>query len=158
MYAELVLRRGAMPLGHTYTTSDLTGTAIWHPPGSWRAGFRQSLRMVVPSVRAWGRDLPRVLRGFAGLQDAHPSLSHYYLAVLGVEPGSQGRGLGGELMRPVLEICDRDRIPAYLEASTPRSRHLYARHGFEATGTYSFPDGPTVWLMWREPVSSRESR
>jgi hypothetical protein len=56
------------------------------------------------------------------------------------------------LMHPGLESLDAQRAPAYLEASTPRSRELYRRHGFEVTGEFNLPSGgPSVWQMWREP-------
>ena len=56
------------------------------------------------------------------------------------------------MMRPVLERCDRDRVPAYLEASSPRNDALYQRHGFECLDPLVMPgNGPTMYPMWREP-------
>ncbi len=37
-------------------------------------------------------------------------------------------------MNAVLDRCDREGLPAYLEASSDRSRKLYERLGFELTG------------------------
>lgn len=55
-------------------------------------------------------------------------------------------------MAPVLERCDREGLPAYLEASSARNRALYLRHGFEVVEEVHLPaDGPPVWLMWRNP-------
>ena len=55
-------------------------------------------------------------------------------------------------MRPILERCDRERLPAYLEATTPRNRACYERQGFRVTEEFHFPkDGPPSWRMWREP-------
>lgn len=62
-----------------------------------------------------------------------------------------GRGVGSALMRPVLETCDRDGVPAYLEATSERNKRLYLRHGFEVTDEIRLPDGPTLWRMWRAP-------
>jgi hypothetical protein len=55
-------------------------------------------------------------------------------------------------MRPVLERCDREGVPAYLEASGARNRDLYLRLGFRVTGEIRLPDGPSMWPMWREPA------
>ena len=56
-------------------------------------------------------------------------------------------------MRPVLERADADGMPAYLEATTLRSRALYERHGFRLLDVVHMPDdGPPMWRMWREPV------
>jgi hypothetical protein len=55
-------------------------------------------------------------------------------------------------MAPVLERCDRERMPAYLNAGSARSRELYRRHGFEVMEEFSLPDdGPPLWRMWRVP-------
>ena len=85
------------------------------------------------------------------MEEKHPSESHYYLFLLGTRPEWQGRGLGSSLMAPVLETCDRDRVPAYLEATSERNKQLYLRHGFEVTEEIPLPDGPTMWPMWRSP-------
>ena len=46
-------------------------------------------------------------------------------------------------MRPVLERCDREGVPAYLEASSERSMRLYERLGWEFTGeAVRLPEGP----------------
>jgi hypothetical protein len=36
-------------------------------------------------------------------------------------------------MAAVLQMCDRDRVPAYLEATSERNKQLYLRHGLEVT-------------------------
>ncbi|MEV5429911.1 GNAT family N-acetyltransferase [Streptomyces sp. NPDC052701] len=83
----------------------------------------------------------------------HPSgRAHEYLWMIGVTPGRQGEGLGTALIEPVLDRCDREGLPAYLEASSARSRRLYERLGFEPAGRpLDLPDGPRMWPMWREP-------
>jgi GNAT superfamily N-acetyltransferase len=84
----------------------------------------------------------------------HPSgRAHEYLWMIGVAPGRQGEGLGTALIESVLERCDREGLPAYLEASSARSRRLYERLGFELAGpVLDLPEGgPAMWPMWREP-------
>lgn len=87
---------------------------------------------------------------------AHPvGRAHAYLWMIGVTPERQGQGLGTALMAPVLERCDREGLPAYLEASNARSRALYERLGFVFTGkAIELPDGPTIWPMWREAAAT----
>ncbi len=64
----------------------------------------------------------------------------------------QGRGLGGALLRGVLDRCDRTKSPAYLEASTEKNARIYERYGFGVTEELRIgADGPPLWLMWREP-------
>jgi len=88
------------------------------------------------------------------LTDAvHPTgRAHEYLWMIGVRPDRQGEGLGTALIQRVLDRCDREGLPAYLEASNARSRTLYERLGFVFTGrAVDLPDGPQMWPMWREP-------
>ncbi|WP_031083117.1 GNAT family N-acetyltransferase [Streptomyces sp. NRRL WC-3549] len=83
----------------------------------------------------------------------HPhDRAHAYLLMIGVRPERQGEGLGRVLIDGVLERCDREGLPAYLEASSERSRGLYERIGFTCLGrAVELPDGPSMWPMWREP-------
>ncbi|QCD58188.1 GNAT family N-acetyltransferase [Streptomyces hawaiiensis] len=90
----------------------------------------------------------------------HPTgRAHEYLWMIGVAPGRQGEGLGTALVEAVLDRCDREGLPAYLEASNARSRKLYERLGFEPAGpVLDLPDGPSMWPMWREPRPQRPAR
>jgi len=149
---EFYIRRVYLRHQESYTTDGLRGGALWLPPGEWRLGALEQLRLLPGMARAMRTTLPRVLRLFSFLEARHPHQRHFYLPLIGVEPASQGRGIGSALMAPVLERCDREGLPAYLEASSARNRALYLRHGFEVVEEVHLPaDGPPVWLMWRNP-------
>src|ERR1044072_3727531 len=113
-----------------WVSADGSAAAVGARPGRWRVPFRQTLAEAKPMASVFGRRLRLALRASLRLERHHPSERHWYLHYLGVEPGRQGRGLGGALLAPVLELCDRERLPAYLEASSPRNAVLYERHGF----------------------------
>ena len=51
----------------------------------------------------------------------------------------------------MLDDCDRDEVPAYLETGTERNVAFYVRHGFKVTEELRLPKGPPIWLMWRDP-------
>jgi ribosomal protein S18 acetylase RimI-like enzyme len=134
-----------------YTTPDGAGAALWALPDRWRTTARDLLPLV-PLVPGWGWRLPRVIRGLLRVEEAHPETPpHFHLAVLGTEPSRQGEGIGSALLGPVLELCDRDHLPAYLESSRESNIAFYARHGFRVTGEVELPKGPPVWPMWRTP-------
>ena len=87
------------------------------------------------------------------MDDLHPSDDHWYLPLTGVDPVAQGRRLGTALLRHALQTCDRDGLPAYLEATSPRNRNLYARHGFRTVEIIQAGTSPPLWAMLREPTS-----
>lgn len=145
----LYLRRVWLPHDHCYTTDRIAGGAFWLPPGTWEMGVVAQLRLVPGMLRLSGREFPRLMRMLSDMEREHPHDQHWYLPAIGVSPPWQGRGFGAALLRPVLEICDRERLPAYLEASSPRNRALYERHGFRAVGEIRVEDSPPVWPMRR---------
>ena len=99
-----------------------------------------------------GDRLPIVLDMFARLRDAHPAELHWYLPAVGTIPAMQGRGSGRRVLMPVLDRCDSDGLPAYLESSNPRNVPFYLRLGFEVTGDITTADGgATLTGMWRRP-------
>ncbi len=155
LFFETELRGIGIPSGLAWTTDDMVGGAVWVPPDGWRVPVTTTLRELAPLARAFGRRLPLAFRSRLRMEGRHPRRPpHWYLAVMGVVPERQGRGLGGALIRPGLETLDADGIPAYLESSSPRSRALYQRNGFEVTDEFTLPSkGPPLWQMWREPAS-----
>ena len=102
-------------------------------------------------LQSFGRHTARALRFLDLVEKKHPVEPHWYLGVLGTGPAHQGRGVGAALLQPVLEKCDREGIPAYLESSKATNIGYYERFGFAVTGEITLRDGPTVWPMWRDP-------
>ncbi|MEQ5872093.1 GNAT family N-acetyltransferase [Sagittula sp. NFXS13] len=124
------------------------GAALWIAPGS--APDDEAIMAVVEASVPASRH-EDVFAVFEAMGHTHPKEPHWYLPVMGVAPERQGRGLGTALMRPVLERCDTTGSIAYLEATTERSRALYARLGFEQTGTIRAADCPPIYPMVRQP-------
>jgi GNAT superfamily N-acetyltransferase len=142
-----------LPKSEVYTDAACTSAALWSPPGKWRLPAGLQLRLVPRFLRLFGvRRTPLILRGLTVLDKAHPDdRPHYYLGILGTDPDHQGKGLGSAVMQPVLERCDSEGIGAYLESSKERNVPYYRRHGFEVTYEVRLPEGPPLWLMWRDP-------
>jgi GNAT superfamily N-acetyltransferase len=152
MLFQVELQYLHLPLGEVYTTADVCAGALWAPPDQWRTPPSVSLRTLPRLVIALGGRLPLSLRAIGEVERLHPREAHWYLAVLGTEPAWQGKGVGSALLAPVLQRCDREGRPAYLESSKESNLAFYSRHGFEVTGTIDLPGGgPRVWPMWREP-------
>jgi GNAT superfamily N-acetyltransferase len=147
------LRKVYLPHDECYATEDGAGAALWLPPEKWHLGPLAQLRLAPGMIAAMGPRLPQLLRAISTIESNHPQKPpHYYLPFVGVEPELQGKGLGTALLKPILDRCDREGTPAYLEATTPHNRACYLRQGFEVTEEFRFPKGgPPSWRMWREP-------
>ena len=150
-FAEL-MRRVWLPRGIGHTTTDGAGASLWLPPGNWRLPVGLQLRLTPHMLRLAGIETWKVVAMNAKAESRHPEPPHWYLALLGVDPASQGRGYGPHLTRPILDRCDAEGTPAYLETGTERNVVLYRSMGFEVTDEFDLPrSGPRVWCMWRDP-------
>ena len=149
-----ILRHGSAHLAHTYTTDDLAGVAIWLPPEHHGTSVVDSLRQLPALARLTGwrrlRQIGDAMDTLEQHRHRHAPQPHFYLSALGVEPERQGEGLGTALVQPVLDRCDRDRIPAYLETAVARNVLLYERLGFGVVEELDLP-GTDIhgWLMLR---------
>jgi RimJ/RimL family protein N-acetyltransferase len=133
------------------------GAAVWWAPEyvdpnderSEESGLADGMLVVGPT--AW-RQMAELGRAMSELHHRLASDRHWYLAVLGVEPAARGRGLAGQILRPMLDRLDAERLPAYLETGNPRNLTYYPRFGFEVAGEVAIPElGLTFWGMRREP-------
>jgi GNAT superfamily N-acetyltransferase len=134
------------------TTGDFRGANLELPPGSWL--MTVPLSGAIGLVRALGIRVPRARRLQRLFESNHPQEPHYYIRYLGVATRFQGHGLGTALLRPTLDRCDKEGMPAYLEASTERSAALYQRLGFVNLGELRVPNGPRFWPMRRPPAAT----
>lgn len=139
--------------GTVWCDDDRMGAAIWSPPGESKMGIGDTIALVArvfhPRMIFRG---PLLAWGGLAVERRQPAAQDFfYLAALGVSPAAQGRGLGSKLMAPAFELCDTDRVGAYLESSKPENIDFYNRHGFRVTGEQRLPRGPLIPLMYRKP-------
>ena len=147
---RLLAGAGYLPVGASTLLPGGDGAALWMPPDHhlggefWTehgAAFQEALDGDTERISALG----------AEMATQHPHDPHWYLLAVGVHPDGQGRGLGGALLAHTLVTADERGEPAYLEASSLRSRVLYERFGFEVISEFRAGDSPPLWGMWREP-------
>lgn len=138
---------------HVYVAGDDQAGALWSAPGHWELPAIEIVRESRSAASAFGRNLVRALRCQLQIESLHPKdRQHWYLGYLGTRGPEQGKGIGSALLRQVLQVADRDRLPSYLESSCERNLALYERHGFRIVEQVPLlGSGPTVWRMWREP-------
>jgi GNAT superfamily N-acetyltransferase len=135
-----------------FTDEEGTGGAIWKHPNKWKVPTGDMVRATPAMLRAFGTKMPRMVGALTAIEKVHPKEEHYYLEVLGTRQDRQSKGVGSLVMGHMLERCDAEGMPAYLESSNPRNIPFYARHGFETTREIVVGKGaPTVTAMWRNP-------
>jgi ribosomal protein S18 acetylase RimI-like enzyme len=138
----------AFDTGNACCTENHTGTALWVPPNATidEAALVSLLEQSIDATRH--NDIFTILEEMGR---HHPSEAHWYLPFIGVDPSRHCQGYGSAMLQDGLARCDQDALPAYLEASSPRNRALYERHGFEVIGEIQVGDCPPMWPMWRAP-------
>ena len=149
-FPQIVVKMGGAAFENSaaFSTDDYAGACLWLPPGvhpDLDAVGAVAEKAVAPSEQAKVFGFLEQMGGF------HPTEPHWYLPFIGVDPVKQGSGYGSALLKHTLKNADRDKLPAYLEATSPGSRRLYERHGFEALGEIQSGDSPTLWPMLRKP-------
>jgi GNAT superfamily N-acetyltransferase len=135
-----------------FVDEDGIGAAVWKAPTKWKVPTGDLVRSTPAMLRAFGTKAPRMISALTAIEKVHPKEEHYYLEVLGTRQDRQSKGVGSTVMGHMLDRCDAEGMPAYLESSSVRNVPFYARHGFEATGEIVAGKGaPTVTAMWRKP-------
>ena len=138
----------AIPRRTAWVADDHAGAALWLPPGA-HPDDAALLALVEEGVAP--RERSDALAVFEAMAQYHPAEPHWYLPMIGVKPLSRRLGLGGALLQAALAECDAAHLPAYLEATSPRNRALYARHGFGAVGEITAGGCPPITPMLRRP-------
>ena len=154
-YFALTLKQ-YLPKGEVWTTDDRQAVAIWAPPDKWRTPASAILTVAPTMIRACGRHVVRATSMLNGMEALHKQRvePHYYLPFIATDPSARGKGHGGALLAQMLDRCDEEGRPAYLESTSVLNQALYHRHGFVALGEQHWPGGgPPWWPMWRSPRS-----
>ncbi|MER6947512.1 GNAT family N-acetyltransferase [Nonomuraea sp. NPDC000554] len=142
------------PAAEAYLVGSREGASVWLTLAAGQTPNEEpSDAPEAGSNSVFGENGARLLALGQALAPRHPDREpHLYLPCMGVVSGRQGAGLGSAMLRHRLERADADGLAAYLEASSPRSRALYQRHGFEDLGEpVRVADSPLLWPMWRPP-------
>lgn len=135
----------------------LDGVALWMPPDAkWsREHIEASGMSQMPTLI--GDDAYQRYREVVGREwqarERDLKGACWYLFLLGVEPSRQRRGLGGALMRGVLERADVDKVACYLETENERNVAFYRKQGFDVivNGEEAGTTGVRFWSFSRTP-------
>ena len=131
-----------------FVTRNMCGAALWLPPG---------VKVESGPLAALTKQYfdPAILDDFSRLIEKSgaycPAEPHWYLTLIAVDPSKYGRGYGTALMSHALELCDRDKLPAYLESTNAANLSLYKRFGFKLLAEVQVGQSPKRYPMLRQP-------
>ena len=131
-----VLARYDILFGRVDRVGDFDAVATWLMPGEIaesaeklaQAGFDQLANKIGTAP------LERLEAFYSVVEEAHMRAApepHWYLRLLGVDPGRQRQGLGGLLLAYGLARADESGRPCFLETFAERNVPFYLRHGFQ---------------------------
>lgn len=145
----LVLDR-AFSMGHTYAAPG--GFVNWAPPD---VHFPQpddvalAVDLLTEHIGGRAGDALGIIGRIGPLVPDEP---RFHCIYVGVRPDRQGQGTGAALLGHVLDVCDRDGLPASLTSTNDANLPLYRRLGFEEIGAVPISDtGNSMRPMWRTP-------
>lgn len=133
------------------------GFAVWLPPGFTgtkaipfltHGGFGLLVHAGVPLFKKL-----LYYEGYAmRLKKQYTSHTDWYLYNLSVSCRAQGKGIATKLLRPMLDLCDRQAIPCYLETHQQSNVALYEHFGFDLAEQSLLAHSQTVhYAMMRIP-------
>jgi GNAT superfamily N-acetyltransferase len=146
----------ASTLGSAWAYLDqgrLAGVAVWLAPGSDSEGLDDrslsGARSVVggAAVDRWAA----MLDDFEQVRREAIDAPHWFLALLGVDPVAQGRGVGAALLQVGHDAADREGRPCFLETFTQPNVAYYQRHGYSLTRSTTIADDVPIHAMTRRP-------
>ena len=132
-----------------YVTDNYHGAALWFSPGSEpdEKAIHIFLKNTLPE-----KNIEPAFDIIEQMGNHHPKKPHWYLALLGVIPLQQNKGIGSALLQYVLNKCDSEHALSYLEATDTKNIKLYEKYGFKIIGKIKSKDSPPLFPMLREPL------
>lgn len=136
-----------------YVTHDKMSAALWLRHDAIDPNRFSALLSLVALYSCYRQRLPVAHKVFTAMANQRPQGAYMYLWILGTHQDYQSEGRGSRVMLDVLNICDSEGLPAYLESSNPRNQSHFKRFGFEIVGPITgLPDGcPPIKRMLRKP-------
>jgi GNAT superfamily N-acetyltransferase len=155
-YFDYSMSEGARVGRCVQSVADAPAAAVWLLPlspeqaaaeASAKAAFIQS------ALEPKGAEnYHRIVDFMAARSRSIVSSAAWYLSIVGVAPGAQGKGVGGRLIRATLGEADQVGAPTFLETFSLRNVSFYERLGFSVVASHQEPvTRSQYWLMQRAP-------
>jgi len=146
-YHRLFLTGIGLKHGRVWVTDDVSAVAIWLTPATSHDAFAphaEAFQEISGSRAALAAEYGQATAIF------RPRTPLWLLALAGVDPDRQRRGLGHAVIEPGLAVADAEHSPAFLETQDPANIGFYESLGFTVTAELELPHhGPIHYSMYR---------
>ncbi len=118
--------------GNVYLSDDNKACALVLYPDRKKTTFKSVLEDIKLLLNCIGlSNIGKAMKREAAIKKIQPNTPMYYLWFIGVDPESQGTGIGSRLMNEVIEDSRAQSRPIFLETSTERNLPWYKKFGFD---------------------------
>ena len=118
--------------GKVYLSEDKKACALIVFPDkkktNWKA-IKLDIQLIISCLGI--SNLLKTLDREAKIKKLQPTTPFFHLWFIGVDPESQNKGTGSELLREVINEAEAMRRPVYLETSTLKNVPWYKKFGFK---------------------------
>lgn len=138
-----------------HCSADEKSVAIWFHDDGWKDKSDQ-LGVLLSLMKLYRWNIFKFLKISDCMVKNHPKEPHLYLYFIGTHDNYKGKGMGSSVICKMLQRCDQEGLPVYLESSSKMNIPFYERHGFVVK--HQLPGlpkhCPPFTAMWREPQTS----
>jgi len=151
----------AKKYGICYTTDNLSaGASLWHQPQTDEIYEAQSAAKKAFLKNHFGNESLELYKAMEHSMETMEETvieDHYwYLSILAVAKSQQRKGLGRQLLAPVLAEADKLGVPTFLETFTEGNLIFYGKLGYEVALEYVEPTlNKVCWVLIRQPILTK---
>ncbi|RKD15107.1 acetyltransferase [Pelobium manganitolerans] len=118
--------------GDVFLSDDSKACALIVYPDKKKSTLKSTLLDIKLILQAVGLgNISKTLKREKLIGSIQPKIPMLYLWFIGVDPDSQGRGIGSKLLQEVVDFSNSNTRPIYLETSTVKNLPWYEKFGFE---------------------------
>ena len=136
-----------LDFGEIWLEDDGRGCLMFLNPHAKKASMKTvlwDLQLAFHCMGIW--KIPKVLKRESLIKGNHPKTAFLHLWFIGVLPGHQGKGIGTELLKVILNKSKTDGLSIYLETSVPANVKWYLQHNFKVYKKLRF-DNHMLYLL-----------
>ena len=142
---------GLLTLPHD---SSYWGAALWSLPASEKTTLSQTKEEYYSNHLGHEayQHYQQVCDSMTRLTTPFINATDWYLSIIGITTTMQGKGLGQQLIEPVLQQADKAGVDTYLETFVPRNIRFYQRYGYRTAAILHEPVMAADYHLLIRPV------